>query len=161
MQVTSTNYLVELKNTQVKFGVVPYPMYDEEQYTSGVKYRSLNWAGYLCVPSNISNAKMVSDVLECLSYFSDDVTTYFYEKLLGLKVSEAPDDAKMLDIIWASLCSDFGVAYEGFGQAGTTNNIDMLVYAIPHCLISGSSFTAHNSKYGGPANKAIDNKVNK
>ena len=161
MQFTSTNALVELKNTQVKFGVIPYPMYDEDQYTSGTEYRSLNWAGYLCVPSNITNAKMVSDVLECLSYFSDDVTTYFYEKLLGLKVSEAPEDAKMLDIIWGSLCSDFGVAYEGFGQAGEGNNLDALVYAIPHCLIQGTSFTSHNQRYGSAANRAIDNKVNK
>ena len=156
MQFTSTGYLVELKNTQVKFGVVPYPMYDEDQVNNG-GYQSLNWAGYLAVPSNVSNNDMVGDVLECYAYYSEPVTECYYEKLLGLKVSEAPDDTRMLDVIWDSLCVDFGVTYD---MVDTKGNLDSLIYAIPHCLISGSSFTAHNSKYGGPANSAINNKLN-
>ena len=158
MQLIGTNALIDLKNTQVKFGVLPYPMYDKDQYST-VQYRSLNWAGYLCVPSNnIDNADMVGDVIECLSYFSDSVTTYYYEKLLGLKVSEAPEDAKMLEIIWGSLCSDFGIAYEMVDDKG---NMDAIVYMVPRCVMENAQFNSWNSRFGGAANNAINNKLNK
>ena len=157
MQLVGSNKLVELTTTQLNFGVLPYPMYDLDQYNT-VKYQSLNWAGYLCVPSNnIDNEKMVSDVVECLSYFSGDVTTYFYEKLLGLKVSKAPDDAKMLDIIWNSLCSDFGVTYEMVDDKG---NMDAIVYLIPRCVMNKTQFSGYNGTYIGAAHKAIDKKFN-
>ena len=159
MQLMNTSDLTDLQNTNVKFGVVPYPMYDEDQANTG-GYQSLNWAGYLAVPSNVSNNDMVGDVLECYAYYSEPVTEYYYEKLLGFKVSDAPDDARMLDVIWDSLCVDFGVTYEGFGMSGGINNLDMLVYTVPYCLINDQSFASHNSRYGSAANNALDRKIN-
>lgn len=157
MELVNTIELIYLKETQVKFGVVPYPMYDTDQYNT-VGYQSLNWAGYLAVPSNNTNKKMISDVLECMAYYSGDVTTYYYEKLLGLKVSEAPDDAAMLDIIWDSLCSDFGVVY---GMIGDKMPLTNFTYGVPNCILDNKSFAAYNAQFVGSAKRAIDNNINK
>ncbi len=156
MQVMKTNELIGLKSTNVKFGVIPYPMYDEDQFNS-IKYRSLNWAGYLCVPANIGDVNMVGDVIESLSFFSEEVTTYYYEKLLGRKVSETPEDAEMLELIWDSLCSDFGVTYS---MIDSNNHIDALVYAIPQCLNFGTQFTAHSATHLSAAQNALKTNIN-
>ncbi len=141
MELLSTTDLVYLKETQLKFGVLPYPMYDENQAKT-VGYRSLNWAGYIAVPANISDTKMVGDVLECLAFYSEDVVTYYYEKLLGLKVSDAPEDSQMLEIIWDGLCSDFGLAY---GYLDENATLDNLAYAIPRCIVFNDSFAKLNA----------------
>lgn len=161
MQLMSISELINLKEQNVKFGVLPYPLYDSNQYdksSTSLGYRSLNWAGYMCVPANVSNKDMVSDTLECLSYYSDDVTTYYYEKLLGRKVSEAPEDADMLELIWSSLCSDFGIAYN---MIDTKGNFDAIVYAIPRCIMDNKAYATWLASYESPAQKALDTVVNK
>ena len=116
--------LMELRSTvnlhslcdydDLSFGVVPYPMYDEAQKNVG--YRSLQWGGYLCVPSYLNNPLMVGETIEMLAYFSDDVNVTYYEKLLGKQVADVPDDRKMLDIIWDSICCDFGQTFSSVGD---------------------------------------------
>ena len=156
MEFMNTSDLVSMKETQIKFGVVPYPMYDEGQAkTTG--YRSLNWAGFIAVPANISNAKMVSDVLECLAFYSEDVVTYYYEKLLGLKVAEAPDDAAMLDIVWDGICTDFGLTY---GMLDSNNSLDAFVYSVPNCLIDNSTFSRINASKRRSAQNVLNRYIN-
>jgi hypothetical protein len=96
-------------NYDISFGVLPYPMYDESQKDVG--YRSLQWGGYICIPSYVSNPALVGDTLEMLAFFSDDVATAFYEKLLGKQASDSPDDSRMLDIVWDGICTDFAQSY--------------------------------------------------
>ncbi len=154
MELMNSGELIYMKETKVKFGVVPYPMYDEAQVnTTG--YRSLNWAGFMAVPSNISDTKMVSDVLECMAFYSDDVVEYFYEKLLGRKVSDSPDDAEMLDKVWDGLCCDFGLTY---GMIEPKNNLDAYVYSVPNCLKDDSTTFA---KLNASRAKATQNALNK
>ena len=116
MYLCSTYSLISLLNHDLDFGVLPYPMYDEEQKDVG--YRSLNWGGYLCVPSYLKNPTMVYETIDILAYFSEDVNVAFYEKLLGKKVAESPQDRDMLNIVWNSICSDFGQTY---GSVFNTN----------------------------------------
>ena len=56
--------------------------------------------GLMAVPSVIKNPAMVGQTLELLGYYTAPVKIAFYEDLLGSKLSEAPDDARMLDVIW-------------------------------------------------------------
>lgn len=109
LELSSTYSLISLVEYDLKFGVLPYPMWDENQKNVG--YRSLQWGGYICVPSYTRNLQMVGETLELLSFYSDEVTDAFYQKLLGKQVSDSPDDKRMLDLIWDSVCSDFGQAY--------------------------------------------------
>ena len=147
--------LVELKGTNIKFGVLPYPLYDENQND----YRSLSWNGYMVVPYNIDNfgmTEMVSDTLELLQYYSKPVTTAFYEKLLGAQVSEAPDDAYMLEIIWDSQVSDFAMAYSS--TSTSTHPLDALLYAIPRIVLGidgTNNFSGFWAIYGNSAKRDI------
>ena len=110
MQLTATYSLEGFLKYDLNFGVVPYPMFDTNQKSVG--YRSLQWGGYLCIPSYVSNEQMVGETLEILSFYSDDVMITFYEKMLGKQVADVPEDAKMLDeYIWNTVTTDFGQTY--------------------------------------------------
>lgn len=88
--------LAILRSSSVRFGVLPFPKWDEAQED----YRCLSMNGMMAVPSVIRNPEMVGQVLELLGYYTAPVKTAFYEDLLGSKLSESPDDAAMLDLIW-------------------------------------------------------------
>lgn len=111
MWLTPSIALPALMNYDINFGVLPYPMYDENQKDVG--YRSLQWGGYITIPSYVDDLDMTADTIEMLSFFSEDVNLTFYEKLLGKQVADTPDDKKMLDLIWDGVCSDFGQTYHG------------------------------------------------
>ena len=116
IQLTSTNALESYLDYDLSFGVLPYPMFDTDQYdpnSPSLGYRSLQWGGYIAIPSYLRNDQLVGDTLSLLAFFSGNVKTTFYEKVLGKQVSEAPDDAKMLDIVWESVCSDMGQTFDG------------------------------------------------
>jgi hypothetical protein len=100
MQMTSE--LVIMRDCAVRFGILPYPMYDELQG----EYKSLNWNGLLMIPGSIKDTAMVGEVVELMAHYTTPVKTAFFEDLLGSKLSEAPDDAAMLNIIWDSQTSD-------------------------------------------------------
>ena len=109
MSLEATNSLPTLCEYDIDFGILPYPMYDEAQASVG--YRHLQWGGYSVIPSYTANPTMVAETLEMLSFFSDEVNITFYEKLIGKQVADAPLDRAMLDIVWDTICSEFGQAY--------------------------------------------------
>ena len=88
--------LAILRSSSVRFGVVPFPKWDAAQED----YRCLSMNGFMTVPSVIKNPAMVGQTLELLGYYTAPVKVAFYEDLLGSKLSEAPEDARMLDVIW-------------------------------------------------------------
>ena len=109
MQIDGTLFLSDLLQYNFDFGILPYPMYNEAQKDVG--YRHLQWGGYLCIPSYLTNSAMVGETVEMLSYFSEDVNIAFYEKMLGKQVADMPEDRRMLDIVWDGVCSDIGQTY--------------------------------------------------
>ncbi len=116
MTLIGTDYLPGLcEYDDLVFGVLPYPMFDETQKEAG--YRHLQWGGYTCVPSYVADFKMVGETVELLAYYSAPVNTAFYEKMLGKQVADVPEDRRMLDIVWATICSDFGQAYSDVGTS--------------------------------------------
>ena len=118
------NYgLVSTKEDDVKIGVLPYPLWDSNQE----KYQTLSWNGVLGIPTTIKNDNMVGDVIEMLAWFSEPVTTAFYETLLGSKVADAPEDVEMLQLVWDGQVSDVGLVF-----SSSSSQMDCLLYAIPH-----------------------------
>ena len=118
------NYgLVTTKEDDVKVGVLPYPLWDSNQE----KYQTLSWNGVLGIPTTIKNEDMVGDVFEMLAWFSEPVTTAFYETLLGSKVADAPEDVEMLQLVWDGQVSDVGLVF-----SSSSAQMDCLLYAIPH-----------------------------
>ena len=111
MMLVNTNKLSHYLNYDVSFGVLPYPMYDENQKDVG--YRSLQFGGFTCIPSYVTNPEMVGDTLEMLAFYSENVNIAYYEKLLGKQVADVPDDTRMLEIVWDGIGTDFAQTFYG------------------------------------------------
>ncbi len=150
-QLYATTGLINLATEQIRFGVLPYPKWDEAQEN----YRSLNWNGLMCVPASVAkhgNPDMVGEVLELLGYYTGNVKTAYYELQLGAKVSEAQEDADMLDIIWDSLVSDIGLVC-----CNSSGNMDRLVYMIPMmCENNTTNFASYMRSNKRGAQKGLD-----
>lgn len=145
--------LYRMKGEDIAYGILPYPMFDEEQ--GG--YRSLSWNGLLCVPTTIKNPTMVGEVLELLSYYSDPVKAAFYENLFGSKLAQDPDDAEMLEILWNSQVSE-----RAFVVANTTTSMDQLLYMLPLLGQQGQTSTASFMKiHEQRAQRGIDSLIDK
>ena len=110
METIGVSSLSGLLSYNVEFGVLPYPMYDLSQ--ANVGYKSLQWGGYIAVPSYVKNPIMTGEALEMLSFYSEPVRVTYYEKQLGKQVADVPDDVAMLDIVWDSVSTDIGQTFE-------------------------------------------------
>ncbi len=149
MSLEGTFGLVAYKGEDIRTGILPYPKYDQAQES----YQHMNWNGMLAVSSCIKNEKMVGDVMEMLAYYTPDVKTAFYETLLGSKVANAPEDAEMLDLVWATTVSDLGLVFSDLSA-----NMDAMVYFIPQLVTvydqsETASFLKSNAR---AANRALE-----
>lgn len=144
----SSPSLVSLKGEDVDFGILPYPMYDNNQEN----YRTLNWNGLIGVPASIKNPDMVGDVLEMLNYYSEPVKDAFYENLLGSKVAQSPDDVDMLNIIWDTVVSDVGII-----TCNSSTAMDNLVYILPKmCENGNNNFASYMKSNKRSAQRGLD-----
>ena len=147
-QLYSSPSLTAFREEDIRFGVLPYPLWDEKQ----AEYKSLNWNGMMGVPGAIKNPDMVGEVLELMNYYTADVKVAYYEKLLGTKLAEAPDDAEMLDIIWASQVSDVGII-----ACNSSGSMDALVYMVPKMCENGkNNFSSYMKSNGKGAQRGLD-----
>ena len=122
-EIVNNYSLVATKEEDVKVGVLPYPLWDSNQDS----YKTLSWNGVLGIPTTVRNEDMVGDVIEMLAYYSEPVTTAFYETLLGSKVADAPEDVEMLQLVWDGQVSDVGLVF-----SSSSGQMDCILYAIPH-----------------------------
>ena len=149
IQMMNTSALPGLRGETIRFGVLPYPMYDEAQ--DG--YKNLNWNGNFMVPSTIKNPDMVGETIELMAYYTAPVKTAYFEDLLGSKLAEAPDDAEMLDIIWDSIVSDAGVITSNISN----NAVDYFLYLVPKICRDGvGTYSSYVKAKLNIANKGLD-----
>ena len=154
MQVMSTTQLEGLLNYNINFGVLPYPMYDEDQRSVG--YKSLQWGGYIGALSYLENKAMVGETLEMLSYYSENVKITYYEKVLGKRIADMPDDAAMLEIIWAGVATDIG---QTFCQIAGNGDETGVCYTIPQLIHPNT--TSNLASYLGKKEGAINDAFKK
>ena len=148
-----TSRLPGLRGETIRFGVLPYPMYDKSQGA----YMNLNWNGNIMVPSSIRDANMVGDTIEMMAYYTAPVKTAYFEDLLGSKLAEAPDDAAMLDLIWGSIVSDAGVITSNISN----NAVDHFLYLVPNVCRDGvGTYASYVKSRIKAANKGLDNFFN-
>ena len=104
--------IYKLRNTDVNYGFLPWPKYDENQenYTSGM---APNHISLFCVPDigDDEHRERASILIEAISYYSDMVTVGFYEKNLHGKTVRDDESNKTLDIIFANKIFDLGYYY--------------------------------------------------
>ncbi len=147
-QLYHSTGLTAFRDKDLRFGILPYPLYDENQEN----YRTLNWNGLMVVPSVIGNPEMVGDVLELMAYHTGPVKDAYYENLLAAKLAEAPDDVEMLNILWDTQVSDLGLVF-----AGASSNMDSMLYLIPTmCEKGNNTFSSYLKTHGQRAQKALD-----
>ena len=104
----------------------------------------------------MKDATMVCETVEMLSYFSEDVNIAFYEKLLGKQVADSPLDREMLDIVWDSVCSDFGQTY-GSAMNSKTDFLFMLCNVVGDGAQGLASYVAQGEN---TANKNLKKFIN-
>ena len=109
--LVASSYLNAYRDTNVEFGILPYPKLDAEQED----YLSLDWSGLLIVPASVQEPEMVGEVIELLAYYSEEeVLPAYYDVVLGEKLSRDEDSKEMLEIIFDGIIFDAGVNYFGF-----------------------------------------------
>jgi hypothetical protein len=106
-QVSLPNY----RETEIDFGILPLPKYDEQQEN----YLSLDWGGLMCVPRG-ADKDLAGYVTELLSYYSMETTVpAWYDIMLTGKIARDDDIVRVLDIIYSNVVYDFGLNYaEGY-----------------------------------------------
>lgn len=112
-----------LRDMNDDFGILPLPKYDETQENYYSTYQSWNARAY-GVPITVGDKERVSAILEYMAYVSPDtVTKAYYDVTLQRKVTRDEDSSEMLDIIFGSMISDIGLAFELGGLRNTIPNI--------------------------------------
>ena len=148
VQLMETTKLTNLRSETVRFGILPYPMYDEKQE----EYSILNWNGNIMVPSTVRDPLMVGQTLELLAYYSEPVKIAYFEDLLGSKLADSPEDAQMLEIIWSSQVSDAGVITANLGN----RTIDYMLYMVPQLCRDGiGTYSSFLKKYERSSNNLL------
>ncbi len=111
--VANIAQLYALRDVELDFGVLPYPMIEKAQG----EYITNDWSGLMCVPKTVQNTDMVGKVLELLGYYSGDVRYAYYELMLGEKLTRDPESKEMLDIIFDGVSYNAGLNYFGFDSS--------------------------------------------
>jgi len=134
---TGVNSIAALRDSDVEFGILPWPKYDEEQE----KYRCLAWNTMLCVPSTVSDPEVVGASLEVYAYASGDVAEEYYEKLIKGKTTRDEESVAMLEIIFEDSIYDPVHAYLGWDT-----RFSGLFFLFPDLITAGDSSIASRWK---------------
>lgn len=111
-----------LRDAEFEFGILPYPLYDENQDS----YNNLISSGLVSstsVPYNCKDTEIVGFLLEALAFYSvDTLTVAYYDNALKTRYIRDDESADMLDIIFATRVYDLGFIFNwgGAGQLITT-----------------------------------------
>ena len=145
-------------SVEFKLGILPMPKYEVSQEN----YSHVNWGDEILVPTTVKNRDMVGQVLELLSFYSGTmVREKYYDEVLQLRVSEAPDDRDMVELIYNTVVYDPGMVYAHAGGS-ETGSIYPLIYTFYFCVEEGKpNITSYYKAYDKPAQKQINNLVKK
>lgn len=131
------------------------PKYDADQEN----YAHVNWGHELLVPTTVQNLDMVGQVLELMAFYSGTmVREKYYDEVLQLRVSEAPDDRDMVEIIYNTVVYDPGMVYAHSGGSAT-GSLYPLAYTFHNCIGDGKNLTSYCQSYLRSGQKQLDNIV--
>ena len=131
-------------------GILPLPKYD----TAQDNYRHVNWGNNIVVPSSISNKDMVGDVLELQAFYARTlVQKAYYDTVLQYKVSNAPEDREMIELVYNTVGYDPGIAFLD-GNLSLGNLVYMTCFGIHQNTKKIASYLKSNTK---SAQKTLDN----
>ena len=133
-----TQYL----SAEFDVGMLPMPKYDKQQE----EYAHVNWGNNIVLPSTIKNTEMVGQVLELMGYYSKTmVQQKYYDEVLKLRVSDAPDDRDMVELIYNTIVYDPGIAFCD-GNTALWNLVYLPCFAVHNNSESIASYYKGNSR---------------
>ena len=123
-------------------GMLPMPKFDQNQ----PEYAHVNWGNNIVLPGTIENKAMVGQALELMGFYSDTlVQQKYYDEVLQLRVSEAPDDRDMVELIYDTIVYDPGIAFcDGNNQLW--NLVYLPCFAIHNNAKNVTSYYRSNSR---------------
>jgi len=113
----------QLRDVEMDFGIIPYPLYDSEQTEYG-GYVSATYSNMYSVEyynNELERTGVVTEVLACLS--RKHVTPAYYEHTLKGREARDEESIKCLDIIFANRSFDPGVFYGVGGYTGSLTDM--------------------------------------
>ena len=94
------------RETEVDFGIIPYPKYDENQ---DKYYSRIEGCELFGVPRTNSNPEMASVILEAMACDSQNyVIPAYYDVMLKVKLTRDEVSASVLDLIFENRVFDYG-----------------------------------------------------
>ncbi|MBQ7719347.1 MAG: hypothetical protein IJT56_02085 [Clostridia bacterium] len=101
--------------SEVDFGLIPYPKFDEAQ--SGYHTHVDAWNGALCIPKTASDEdlKRTGIIMTAMSAGAyKTVIPVVYDIALGTKYLRDEESREMMDIIYAGILYDFGYVFDNW-----------------------------------------------
>ncbi|MBR5980511.1 MAG: hypothetical protein IK035_00760, partial [Firmicutes bacterium] len=149
-ELRRSNALHELRGSEIDFGIVPYPKFDETQADYSINDYSRN----VCIPITVADPGMVGKTLEMLAYYSDlFVYSTYYDGLLTGKVVRDRESIEMLEIISNSVVFDGGMTYFGL-NGGSMQNI--MYFISRNIYVGKGDFVSFYERNENKAKKEID-----
>ncbi len=141
----------QLRDSDIDYGILPYPKYDEAQKD----YCTIDRSGFMTVLTTIENPAAVGATIELLAFESaDTVIPAYYDIVLDGQLSQDPTTPKMLDILFDTINYDPGIAY--WGLSGSFQQ--MLYYLWSTATLTGrSDFASFHASNAPSAQRQIDN----
>lgn len=141
----------ELRSMETDFGIIPFPMYDENQ--SGYYTHVDGHAPLMCLPKTLGNPARTSVIIEALSYESwKKVLPSVYDIVLESKYARDDESTAMLDIILAGRVYTFGYIYDDW--KGMQWALQVLVNS------KNADFASYYAKNEKAAQKQYDKVIN-
>lgn len=112
-QYQKVQYVNDLANEKVNFGIVPMPKYDsnQENYHSTA---TVYWSLFLGVPMNIATADIdvTAYTLQAMAYYGQTLLTpAYYQDTIKSQKTQDPESEEMLDLIFANRVYDIASVF--------------------------------------------------
>ncbi len=147
--------LDRLRDTEVSFGILPLPRYDEQQ-KSYYHFVSKYGTSFLCIPITAVDIERTGIILEALAAKSQyTVLPVYYDIVLKGKYIRDNESEKMLDIIFGSRVYSLA-DIAGIGTVG-----DMVLRCVSSHKGTPPSMTSEFAKLDASFNKAIEKFIEK
>ena len=108
----------------------------------------------IVIPGTVQKKDMVGQVLELMGYYSKTlVQQKYYDEVLQLRVSEAPDDRDMVELIYNTVVFDPGIAFCD-GNSQLWNLVYLPCFAV---LNKDKNISSYYQKNARGAQRWLDN----
>jgi len=105
------NLYETMRDSDVAYGILPCPKFNEMQENYASSGFDIYWGVILTSAANEELISYCVEALSCKNY--NDVVPEVWETVLGSKLSDAPDDRAMFEIIRDIQYVDLGFAFQG------------------------------------------------